>query len=235
MHGIYTDLQPYLLQDTDAWALSKDQSKELMDYLASKGVKQVICTPPIRKENPENSLEFLHSRFVRLQERCNAEMKLQLSAKYRLDEAFDDIWDKGELLTIGNGKSLLVDVSPLEAMDDYWGKLDKIIKSGYVPIVMEPERTEYWENGDFVKLKDIGCQFTLNIYSLFGYNGDKALLYSRELLENGMYTYLFSGMEDPKVMYYSEQIKIEKEPALVKALGILEQNNKLLWFVNGNV
>lgn len=231
---IYTDFQPYLLPNTDAWALSEDKVTDLLSYLESCGVRQVCCIPPVKQENPENTTAFLKERFEQLQKICTGGIELKLAARYRLDGSFGRLLRGGSLLTIGEGRALLVDVSPLKEAADMWRMLEAIVEAGYTPIVMQPERTIYWCTEDFFRLKEMGCQLMLNLYSLFGYNGDEALNYSRMLLQKEMYTYLCSGMEDTKVMRYSEQMAIGEDMALMGAVQTLEKNNRLLWSVNEN-
>ena len=55
----YTDFQPYILPETDVWALPTQKAMELLEYLENKGMKQVICVPPVRQENPNNTTENL--------------------------------------------------------------------------------------------------------------------------------------------------------------------------------
>ena len=45
----YTDFQPYILPETDVWALPTQKAMELLEYLENKGMKQVICVPPVRQ------------------------------------------------------------------------------------------------------------------------------------------------------------------------------------------
>lgn len=234
MQMIYTDFQPFLLSETDTWALSEDKAVELLYYLEIRGVRQVYCIPPVKKENPENTTEFLKGRFEQLQKVYMGGIELKLGTRYRLDGSFGTLLRGGSLLTIGEGRKLLVDVSPLKESADMWRMLEAIVEAGYTPIVMQPERTIYWSMEDFFRLKEMGCQLMLNLYSLFGYNGDEALNYSRMLLQKEMYTYLCSGMEDTKVMRYSEQMAIEEDMALMRAVQTLEKNNRLLWSVNEN-
>ena len=234
MQMIYTDFQPYLLSGTDAWALSEDKAAELLCYLESSGVRQIYCIPPVRQENPENTTGFLKERFEQLQKGYTGCIELKLAARYRLDEGFPILLKNNRLLTIGEGRELLVDASPLKEPNDIWYILEAIVQTGYTPVVMQPERTTYWYTEDFFRLKEMGCQLMLNLYSLFGYHGDEALNYSRMLLSKEMYTYICSGMEDVKMMRYSEQIIVEEDGVLMNAVKVLQQNNRRLWSVTEN-
>ena len=226
------DFQAYLLPKSDVWALSLNQTIELLDYLETMKIRQVYCIPPVRIENPENTVDLLMKTFEELQEHYSGGVVLKLSAKYRLDAGFITLLNRGNLMTIGSGKQLLVDVSPLKEADGLWQMLESALRAGYTPVVMQPERTVYWGTEHFVRLTKMGCKLMLNLYSLFGYNGDEALNYSRLLLKKKMYTYLFSGMEDTKVMRFSEQIKMDQDMVLINAVQALEENNGSLWSVN---
>ena len=110
---VHTDFQPYLLPNTDAWALPEDKALDLLVYLEQQGVRQIYCVPPVKIENGGNAFSFLKDAFQYLQQQYSGNISLRLSARYRLDEGFPALLEKGDLLAIGGGKELLVDVSPL--------------------------------------------------------------------------------------------------------------------------
>lgn len=124
---------------------------------------------------------------------------------------------------------MLVDVSPLQQPEGLSEMIHAICRSGYIPVLMQPERSLYWGTEDYLHLRESGCRLMLNLYSLFGYNGDGALNYSRMLLRKEWYTYLCSGREDTKVMRYGESFSIEDDDDLAMKLQEIERNSRLLW------
>ena len=46
---VHTDFQPYLLTNTDAWALPEDKALDLLAYLEQQGVRQIYCVPPVKE------------------------------------------------------------------------------------------------------------------------------------------------------------------------------------------
>ena len=60
---VHTDFQPYLLLNTDAWALPEDKALELLVYLEQQGVRQIHCVPPVKVENGGNAFSFLKDAF----------------------------------------------------------------------------------------------------------------------------------------------------------------------------
>lgn len=231
---VHTDFQPYLLPNTDAWALPEDKALELLVYLEQQGVRQIYCVPPVKVENEVNAFSFLKDAFQYLQQQYSGNISLRLSARYRLDEGFPALLEKGDLLTIGGGKELLVDVSPLQQPEGLSEMIHAICRSGYIPVLMQPERSLYWGTEDYLHLRESGCRLMLNLYSLFGYNGDGALNYSRMLLRKEWYTYLCSGREDTKVMRYGESFSIEDDDDLAMKLQEIERNSRLLWSATEN-
>ena len=85
---VHTDFQPYLLPNTDAWALPGDKALELLVYLEQQGVRQIYCVPPVKVENEGNAFSFLKDAFQYLQQQYSGNISLRLSARYRLDEGF---------------------------------------------------------------------------------------------------------------------------------------------------
>ena len=221
---VHTDFQPYLLPNTDAWALPGDKALELLVYLEQQGVRQIYCVPPVKVENEGNAFSFLKDAFQYLQQQYSGNISLRLSARYRLDEGFPALLEKGDLLTIGGGKELLVDVSPLQQPKGLSEMIHAIYRSGYIPVLMQPERSLYWGTEDYLHLRESG----------FGYNGDGALNYSRMLLRREWYTYLCSGREDTKVMRYGESFSIEDDDDLAMKLQEIERNSRLLWSATEN-
>jgi tyrosine-protein phosphatase YwqE len=220
------DFQPYLLSGTDPWALPEEKAINLLDYLMSRGITHIYCIPPVKQEN-RNTTDSLQNTFLSFWQQFSTGCELKLAARYRLDVGFKSILKGGDLLSIG--RYLIIDVSPLQEYGCTWKMIGEIIDTGYVPILVQPERTTYWKEDDFLLLKESGVQLMMNQYSLFGYNGDNALMYSRWMLSEGMYDYMCSGMEDTKIMRYSENFTLDAGDLSLAGLVKSERNARLLW------
>lgn len=226
-----TDLQPYLLPNTDPWALPEEKAVSLLNYLNGKGFEHVYCIPPVRQENRNNTVDFLQRTFLLFQQRFSTDSKLKLAARYRLDNGFTPLLKNNELLSIG--KYLITDASPLHHHPNTFKMLEAIRKAGYVPVLIQPERTTYWNEDDFIRLERAGVQLMLNLCSLYGYHGDYALMHSRWMLSKGMYTYVCSGIEDMKTMRHSENFVLDADAASAEELARIEANSSMLWMTTG--
>lgn len=225
----FIDFQPYLIPYTDHWVLSEEKLMSLLNYLKTRGIEHIYCIPPIKMENRNYTTSSLQDAFLSFRKRFSMDCKLKLAACYRLDEGFMSLLRNRDLIAIG--KYLIVDVSPSEEYVRSGILIDETVKAGYIPVIIQPERTTYWNKGDFTRLKEAGAQLMLNLYSLFGYHGDNALLYSRWMLSKGMYDYVCSGIEDTKNMWYSEKFVMDENDVLVKELSRLEDNGRMLWSI----
>ena len=222
-----TDFQFYLLPETDVWDIKPKDSLEVIQYLKSRGIKNIFCVPSVRSEFPINTNEYLQQQFDSFQKLYGNEVEMKLAAKYRMDEEYLDYLANDEILTVSN-KYLLADLSPITKPENLWKMIDTTIEKGYTPILVQPERYEYCHMEEFMKFKEHGCKLMLNVFSLAGYNGQTALYYSLMLLQKEMYSFATSGIEDKKTMRYTDDFVIT-DPVIKSKFEVLQRNNNDLW------
>ena len=131
---------------------------ELLVYLEQQGVRQIYCVPPVKVENEGNAFSFLKDAFQYLQQQYSGNISLRLSARYRLDEGFPALLEKGDLLTIGGGKELLVDVSPLQQPEGLSEMIHAICRFGLYPCPDATGTFALLGNGRLSALAGIGMQ-----------------------------------------------------------------------------
>ena len=222
-----TDFQFYLLPETDIWDIKPKDSLEVIQYLKSRGIQNIFCSPSVRSEFSLNTNEYLQQQFDSFQKLYGNDIEMKLAAKYRMDEEYINHLNNDNLLTIGN-KFLLVDLSPITKPENLWEMIDTTVAKGYTPILVQPERYEYCHMEDFFLFRERGCKLMMNMFSLAGYNGQAALYYSISLLQKGMYAFVTSGIEDKKSMRYTEEFEM-KDCEMKKKLERLIENNHNLW------
>ena len=92
--------------------------------------------------------------------------------------------------------------------------------SEYIPIIAHPERYLYFNNSDLSdlkKLKQMGCKFQMNLFSITNYYGRNVLKFSDRLLKNKLIDFVGSDIHglsqlkefDKKIMINSIK-EIEK-------------------------
>ena len=124
-------------------------------------------------EEYPNKTDDLKAKFQDLKSNWKGDIQLALASENMLDNLFEERLEANDFLPIGEGGNhLLVETSyftPPYAMDQM---LEGARKKGYNLILAHPERYNYMGEKDYLKLKEQGIKFQLNILSLIGVYGD---------------------------------------------------------------
>jgi len=72
--------------------------------------------------------------------------------------------------------------------------LEQIIEKGYKPILAHPERYVYMDKHDYERLKQMGIELQMNIFSQAGMYGKTAQKKSQDLSERFFYNYQGSDL-----------------------------------------
>ena len=105
-----------------------------------------------------------------------------------LDNLFDERLDGNDLLPIGRrGNHLLVETSYFNPPLDLEGTLCRIRSRGYYPLLAHPERYVYMSRKDYRRLHEARVRFQLDLFTLAGMYGKRAMECAGWLLEQGFY------------------------------------------------
>lgn len=196
----FTDWHSHILPGVDDGIKTMEDAIAVLEEYESLGFKKVWLTPHIMEDCP-NETEKLKKRFEELKEAWKGNVEIALAAENMLDNIFEDRLTKKDFLPIGeNGDHLLVETSyytPPYGMDDM---LEEARKKGYNLILAHPERYRYMENDDYIKLKEKGILFQMNILSLVGAYGEQARKKAEWLLSKDMIDFLGSDVHNLKMV-----------------------------------
>src|SRR5690606_38816012 len=185
------DMHSHLLPGIDDGLKSAVDSVSAIRALTDLGLQRFICSPHVFDEVYPNTPQTIRGALDALQtelDRQRVAVPVSASAEYMLGEEFRDKMVRGELLPLP-GNYLLVEMpyttEPLQVED----LLFDIGVHGYRPILAHPERYTFYYNSPerYVRLKDVGCLFQLNILAPSGYYGEKCQQMALRLLREGMY------------------------------------------------
>ena len=189
--GIDVDMHSHLIPGIDDGAKTLEDSIGLIRGLQDLGFKKIITTPHIYKEHYPNTkagilrgLEELKKGLID----ANIDIAIEASAEYFMDDHFESLIDKNEILPLNgkDGKYVLVEMSFFgmpPKLEDY---LFKIQLKGYTPILAHPERYLFYHNDyeQFEELKSKGVLLQLNAGSISGYYGKPIKLIAQKLLKD---------------------------------------------------
>ena len=185
----FTDYHSHILPNVDDGVKSVEEALAVLDSYQKLGVKRVVFTPHIMEDYPQNSAQFLRSKFEEFKRLYTGEIELSLGAEYMLDTKFEKHLDSGDLLTIVDNY-ILVETSYMSPPINFIELLKTIQSEGYFVVLAHPERYRYMQNDDYKQLKNIGVLFQLNLLSIVGAYGKGAEQKAKRLLHSGCYDFV---------------------------------------------
>ena len=162
------DCHSHLLPGVDDGVQSMEESLQILREMEQQGIRRVWLTPHIMEDIPNETLA-LQRKFRELLQQYRGAVELKLAAEYMLDNLFEERLEKEDLLLLEEGK------------------LQRIQKKGYYPLLAHPERYEYMQKEDYNTLKEEHISFQLNLPSLAGMYGKHVQKKAEDLLKAGMY------------------------------------------------
>ena len=181
-------MHSHLIPGIDDGAKTIEDSITLIKGLQDLGYKKIITTPHIYKEHYPNTKEEILRGLEKLKAALkieNIHIPIEASAEYFMDEHFESLLDKNEILPL-NDKYVLVEMSFFGAPPKLEEYFFKIQLKGYVPILAHPERYLFYHNDyeQFEELKAKGVLLQLNISSIVGYYGKPIKQIAHKLLKD---------------------------------------------------
>ena len=180
-----------MIPGVDDGAKNLEDSIALIKGLRDLGFRKIITTPHVYLDYYPNSSDRLLAGLDSLRQGlrdANVNIDVSCAAEYYMDDFFEDLLDKGDLLTFADNH-ILVEMSFFSEsfkLDEY---LFKMQVKGYKPILAHPERYTYYLK-NFARLKDLkhrGFKLQLNLLSLTGHYGKEVKDLAVMLLKEDLY------------------------------------------------
>jgi tyrosine-protein phosphatase YwqE len=216
---LHTDIHSHLIPGIDDGSPDMETSIALLKELEALGYKKIITTPHVKTEYFQNDVTRLDELCASLKRAARFEgiqMQIEVGAEHLLDDGVNYRIKNGLFKTFGDNY-LLVELpffAPPFGLDGYIFELQL---AGYKIILAHPERYLYWLNdfSHFVRLKDSGVLFQLNIISLGNYYGKDVYNLAKKLIDNNMVELLGTDTHSQK---HIEAIRKSCSSSLLKKL-----------------
>ena len=214
-----TDIHSHLIPGIDDGSPDMDTSLALLKDLEMLGYKKIITTPHVKTEYFQNDVTKLDDLCERLRRAARFEgikLDIEVGAEHLLDEGVNQRIKNGQFKTFGDNY-LLVELPfmfPPFGLDGYIFELQL---AGYKLILAHPERYLYWLNdfNQFIRLKDSGVLFQVNIISLGNYYGKDVYNLAKKLIDNNMVELLGTDTHSAK---HIEAVRKSCSSSLLKKL-----------------
>lgn len=216
---LHTDIHSHLIPGIDDGSPDMDTSLALLKELEMLGYKKIITTPHVKIEYFQNDVTKLDDLCERLRRAARFEgikLDIEVGAEHLLDEGVNQRIKNGQFKTFGDNY-LLVELPfmfPPFGLDGYIFELQL---AGYKLILAHPERYLYWLNdfNQFIRLKDSGVLFQVNIISLGNYYGKDVYNLAKKLIDNNMVELLGTDTHSAK---HIEAVRKSCSSSLLKKL-----------------
>lgn len=216
---LHTDIHSHLIPEIDDGSPDMDTSLALLKELEMLGYKKIITTPHVKTEYFQNDVTKLDDLCERLRRAARFEgikLDIEVGAEHLLDEEVNQRIKNGQFKTFGDNY-LLVELPfmfPPFGLDGYIFELQL---AGYKLILAHPERYLYWLNdfNQFIRLKDSGVLFQVNIISLGNYYGKDVYNLAKKLIDNNMVELLGTDTHSAK---HIEAVRKSCSSSLLKKL-----------------
>ena len=196
------DLHSHLIPGIDDGSQSMEESLLLLKGMEALGYQKVITTPHIMADAYRNTPEIILDGLKSLREAARKEglsIEIEAAAEYYLDDGFEGLLQKGEILTL-KGNYLLFETSYFAKPLQLEEMIFAITSSGYIPLMAHPERYRYVKDPlkEYGRFKELGVLFQVNLNSFGGHYGKNAKYKVNFLRKEGMIDFLGSDVHHKK-------------------------------------
>lgn len=215
------DLHSHLIPGIDDGAPDMATSLHLIRELHALGFEKIITTPHVMMDGYRNTSETILRGRDQVREALEKEgldIEFDAAAEYMLDEGFEVLLKKGDLLTFGE-KCVLFELPFMNEPQMLYQMIFEMKTSGYQPILAHPERYLYMHSTDLSKYEEIrskGVWLQVNIGSLTGTYSPQVKKTAEKLIEKQMVTFLASDLHNERHLGYLKDALFQK--SLAKAI-----------------
>lgn len=205
----HIDIHSHLLPGIDDGARTFEDTLQLVRSLQGFGISEFVTTPHIMQYVWDNTREAILSKATTTVVALQTEsitVPFRAAAEYLMDDSFERLFKANDLLTLKDNL-VLVEMSYINPPMQLYSILFELQVAGYIPVLAHPERYLFYQTNfnEYVKLKNAGCLFQLNLLSVVGYYGDDVAKVAAQLLKKGMYTFVGSDVHHARHIAAFEQ------------------------------
>ena len=204
LQNLSLDMHNHILPGIDDGAVDVDESEKMRTALKDRGIDTCVFTPHIFKELYPNNEDTICQKYNLYKNSLNFSNNFphdRYAAEYMVDHNFYELLETGSPLLCIKDKKVLIEFSTIMMPMNYEEIIFKLRVAGYTPIIAHPERYLYLSgnvnNEKCILLKDMGCEFQLNLLALNGNYGKAVNHFANKLLKDNLYDYASTDIHHP--------------------------------------
>ena len=227
---VVVDMHSHLIPSIDDGAKDMERAIELILDLKGMGYKKLITTPHVSDMFPNSSKTILDGYYALKEEleKRKIEIDIEVSAEYYVDDTFEKLLKNRDILTFGEEKYLLFELSYFTIPRDLDSIIHEIKMAGYTPVLAHPERYTYLHDSmdKYTHIKSLGVLFQINLNSLVNYYSEDIMQVVKQLILQGMVDFIGSDTHHRRhIDYLRKSLKSSLYKKIFKKNNIL--NNTL--------
>ena len=211
-HLYTTDIHSHLIPDIDDGVKTLTESMILIRKMQEMGFKKLITTPHIMSHRFPNTSDIIKKGFEEVQEEVikkNIDIELDFAAEYYLDEHFLELIKKDDILSFGDKKYVLFEMSYTNPPMNLEQIIFELQSQDYTPVMAHPERYIYYRKENMHKLQELrdrGLLLQINVNSIGAFYGKKVKSAVGSIIDNKMVDFLGSDTHNKKYLDLLEKI-----------------------------
>lgn len=184
------DMHAHWLPGIDDGAKDMAESLAMIRRLKHIGAERLIASPHVMVDFYPNSKETILGKLQEVRLAAAAaglSIQLNTAAEYLIDEGFNDLLDRGDLLTF-DGNRVLVELSFVAPPPGLHDTFFRLLTKGYRPVLAHPERYRYYHGkpDELRAIQDKGVELQVNLLSFTGHYGGSVQETAEKLLLDKM-------------------------------------------------
>ena len=169
------DLHSHLLPGIDDGVDTLEEALSVIKKFKSLGYTKLITTPHIISDSYPNTKEIIQGKLQEVQEavkKAQIDIIIEAGAEHYVDMEFLEAIERDQLVPF-LGKYILFETSYISKPLILEESIFNMQTKGYIPVLAHPERYRYLHDDvdAYIKLKDLGVMFQVNIKSLNNTSG----------------------------------------------------------------
>lgn len=223
------DIHNHTLPGVDDGAKSIDDSLEIIDYLKSVGITDIVLTSHYIKGTHYNFNVLTRTKIMQeLKKEAEGKgVNLYLGNEVFLCNEVLELLEKHEIYTINNSNYMLVELPLNSYMKNCPNIICDMNEYGIIPIIAHPERYRFYQKNRnrISEIVEFNCLLQINVDSLIGKYGRRAKRLSKWLLKKGAVSMVATDTH-----YASDPKKLERAYKKLKKIVGEDKYKELVYY-----
>ena len=190
------DIKTHILPFIDDGSDTLNKSIEMLKKEYDLGVTDVFLTPhyrPCEYEYSKKTLIEKYNDFLKSIDKIEEMPKIHLGQEIYCDYDIYNRIENNEIMTLGDGKSILVEFNDKEETDvsDYVYNFNVL---GYTPIVAHVERYAYLDKYKIISIRKNGGLIQVNAQAVIGLLGKRLQSFTLKLIKERLVDFIASDV-----------------------------------------